>query len=273
VRRRTALLVAAPQIAWQSFANRTGTGGHLALGWTLLPGESIIAFWTRNYGLAGLLIITAAWLIFTQKSLRRYIVWFAPILAVFIFANIYSLQPFAYDNLKLIVYVLLLTYIFAGYGAFSLVRRFKWTLAPIALACLLISASGTLAVTREFQHHDQFASPDDLALASWVTRSTQPTAVFLTTDRPNQPVATLGGRSIVVGYRGWLYDYHLDYQPRLEAVQAALSGQLSANNPYHGDYLAVAASEPADWSVDLPALATAYTLVYSNPSWTVYRLR
>ncbi len=268
----TALIVAAPQIAWQSFANQTGTGGHLALGWTLLPNESLIAFWTNNYGLTGLLIFGVAALIFTRRSLRRYAVWFAPLLAVFIFANIYSLQPFAYDNLKLILYVYLFTYIFAGYGALWLIRHLKWTALPLALTFVLVSAGGSLAVAREFQHQDQFASPDDLALADWVTRSTLPADIFLTTDRPNQPVATLAGRSIVAGYRGWLYNFNFDYQPRLEAVAVALRGNLTSSNPYYANYLAIAASEPSEWVVDQARISSAYTLVYSNSSWSVYRL-
>ncbi|GEM_PF-1293176 len=268
----TALLVAAPQIAWQILANQTGTGGHLALGWTLLPSESIVSFWTHNYGLTGLLIVGVAVLVFTRHPLRRFAVWFAPILAVFIFANVYSLQPFAYDNLKLILYVYLFTYIFAGYGALWMIQRSRWTALPIALVCVLITASGTLAVAREFQHQDQFASPDDIALAGWVTGSTLPADVFLTTDQPNQPVATLAGRSIVVGYRGWLYNYNLNYQPRLDTVASALRGDLNSNNPYGAGYLAVSSSEPPEWIIDQSRLGSVYSLVYSNPSWTVYRL-
>jgi hypothetical protein len=268
----TALIVAAPQIAWQGFANRTGTGGHLALGWVLQPNESILPFWMHNYGLTGLIIIGVAVLLFTRQALRRYAIWFAPLAAVFIFANIYSLQPFTYDNLKLIFYVYLFAYLFAGYGALWLIQRYKWTVIPIALVCVFISASGSLAVAREFQHQDQFASPDDIALANWASKSTLPADVFLTTDKPNQPIATLAGRSIVVGYRGWLYNFNLNYQPRLEAVASALRGNLTSDNPYNAAYLAVSSTEPPEWVIDRSRLSLVYVPVYSNPSWNVYRL-
>ncbi len=268
----TALAVAAPQLAWQSFANQTGTGGHLALGWAILPGESILSFWSHNYGLTGLLIIGVAALIFYRHALSRYRVWFAPLIAIFIIANVYSLQPFAYDNLKLIIYVYLFAYIFASYGALWLIQRSKWSLLPIVLTCLIISASGTLAIAREFQHQDMFASPDDLALAEWVAQSTLPADIFLTTDKPNQPIAALAGRTIVVGYRGWLYSYNLDYQPRLEAVQAALRSNITSNNAYQAKYLALNSSEPAEWIVDQNQINAAYKTVYSNQTWTVYRL-
>jgi hypothetical protein len=207
-----------------------------------------------------------------RKSLHQYLAWYAPIVAIFIFANIYSLQPFTYDNHKLLLYVYLFTYIFASYGAFWLIRR-RWQLiAPAILVAFLISASGTLAVAREFQRLDLFASHDDIALADWVKDSTRAADVFMTTDLPNHPVATLGGRTIVAGYRGWLYNYNLPYQPRIAAIQATLLGNFDPTNPYDAKYLAVSNFESQDWAVDQQAIATKYVRVYSNPSWTVYRL-
>jgi hypothetical protein len=268
-----ALATALPQIAWQTISNGTGTGGHLAPGWTIQPGESLWLFWSHNFGLTGLLILGVAVLLISQANLRKYLVWYAPMLIIFLFANIYSLQPFEYDNLKLILYVYLFTYLFAAYGALWLIRRNRTMILPVAVIFLLITASGSLAVLREFERADQFASAQDIALANWIKASTKPSDVFLATDRPNQPISTLAGRSIVSGYRGWLYDYHLDYTPRLAAIQSALSGQLTSDNAYKAQYVAVASYEAPEWTVDRSALTANYTLVYSNPSWEVYRLK
>jgi hypothetical protein len=268
----TTALIALPQIIWQSLANGTGTGGHLALGWVISPGESFISFWINNYGLAGLLIVGLSLTLVISKTLRKYLVWYAPLVFVFIAANIYSLQPFPYDNLKLILYVYLMTFIGMGYGVIWLTKRFRMAILPVGLLLIVMSLSGSLAILREFQHQDNFASLDDIALAAWVTHNTTAEDVFLTTDKPNQPVATLGGRTIVMGYRGWLYNYHLDYEPRLSEVQNALNGRVGIQNIYHAQYLVVAAQESADWTVDRPVLDSRYISSYSNPSWTVYRL-
>ena len=90
-----ALAVSLPQIAWQSLANGSGTGGYLSPGWTIQPGESLILFWIHNYGLTGLMILALAAILAVRRSLRRYLVWYAPFVVVFVAANIYSLQPFA----------------------------------------------------------------------------------------------------------------------------------------------------------------------------------
>jgi hypothetical protein len=268
----TSLAQALPQIAWQTLANTSGTGGYLSPGWTIAAGESLVLFWAHNFGLTGLIIIglTAAFIYY--RPWRKYLVWYAPLAAIFLAANIYSLQPFAYDNLKLMLYVFLMSYIFAAYGALWLIRRWPLAGAPLALCALLLVSSGTLAVAREFQHQDLFASGDDIALAAWARASTKPTDVFLATDRPNQPITTLSGRSIVSGYRGWLYAYHLDYTPRLADIQTALVGKLTSDNRYHAKYVAVASAEPTEWLVDRAALDSAYRSVYSNGSWTVYLL-
>lgn len=268
----SALIVAAPQILWETLANRTGTGGHLALGWIIAPGESLIPFWTHNYGLTLPLIVLVAALLIFQKSLRHYLVWYAPLVLIFIFANIYALQPFAYDNQKLMLYTYLFTYILASYGSLWLIRRHHSLVVPVGLIALLLASSGALAITREFEHSDQFASSDDIALAAWTKQNTSPSDIFLTTDRPNQPIAALAGRELVAGYRGWLYNYNLAYQPRLDIIQEALIGDLTSDNPYHAHYLAVAPSEPTSWEVDPDALDAHYQLLYSNPSWKIYRL-
>jgi hypothetical protein len=124
----SAIVLAVPQLLWQSLANATGTGGHLALGWTILPGESLMTYWANNYGLTLVIILVVAVVLVVQRSLRGYLAWYLPLVALFVFANIYSLQPFAYDNHKLILYVYLVTYIFAGYGAIWLIRKYRWSI-------------------------------------------------------------------------------------------------------------------------------------------------
>ena len=220
----------------------------------------------------GLFLVGLAAALAIRPELRRYLAWYLPFFVVFIVANIYAFQTFAFDNHKLITYAYLMCSLFLGYLAVWLVRRNRAALVHLAAIAVLLCGSGALAITREFQQRHQFASTDDIALADWVKSSTLPSDVFMATDRPNQPVATLAGRSLVAGYRGWLYSYHLPYQDRLDAIQSGLNGTLTAPVPFKAKYLAVSTFEPAEWTVNRPALSQAYTEVYSNPSWTVYRL-
>jgi hypothetical protein len=136
-----------------------------------------------------------------------------------------------------------------------------------------VAIPGALSITHEFQMRYQFADNADVALASWVRANTAPDDIFIGTDRPTEPVATLGGRSIVMGYRGWLYSYNLPYADREAAISAVLQGRI--DDPmvrrFQPDYLVVGVNEDTSWTVDRNRLASL-PVAYHNAEWTVYRL-
>ncbi len=267
-----ALVLAAPQLAWQQLANSRGSGGRFRLGWELGPGESIWAYWWTNFGLMGIFFVALPFLLL-RRDWRHHLVWYLPCLAILAVTQVYAFQPFEYDNLKLIYYVYLMAGLFAGFLAVQAYRASRWSLALLVPAGLVVAIPGMLSLTHEFQQRDQFASNADVALAGWVRANTEPDDVFVTTDRPNQPVATLGGRSIVLGYRGWLFNFNLPYTEREAAVTAALQGHTDHPmvRKFDPDYLVVATNEGSSWTVDRNSLAVLL-VAYQNPEWTVYRL-
>ena len=260
--------IAIPQLAWQQLS-AGGSAGFFTAGWDRLPGESLVGFEWRNFGLALLVLAgLAIWLCWRRAAYWRP--WLIPFLALFVGAQVYSLQPFAFDNLKLLFYVYLMAMLAVGGIIWRARRGWRVILSLVAIGCL--SVPGTLTIIREFQQQDVFASADDQRLAAWVITNTPTTAIFATTDQPNQPVATLAGRTLVFGYSGWLYSRHINYTTRQDAVQSLLSGQTDANVVrYHPGYLAVNTNEPSEWSVDRTVLL-GFHLVYSNPTWNVYKL-
>lgn len=265
-----ALLIALPQLIWQQAANGRGTGGRFRLGWMVQEGESVLSFYWSNFGLFGIAFLAVP---FVMRR-HRQLIWFLPMLAIFAVAQIYSFQPFEYDNLKLISWAFVIGGFFVAYLASQLVRRNKAWLAAVIPAGLLIITPGTLAITREFQLHDQFASPADIELADWVATNTPTDAVFASTDRSNLTVSTLAGRRLVLGYRGWLYSYNIPYTEREAAVRAALAGRFDdpALKKFGTDYLVVGASEDPSWQIDQAALAQRQP-VWSNAAWRVFKLQ
>jgi hypothetical protein len=267
-----ALALAAPQLAWQQLANGHGTGGRFRLGWAKGATESIWAFWWNNFGLMGILFIAIPFLLL-RPVWRHYLVWYLPFLVILVVTQVYVFQPFEYDNLKLINYVYLMGSLFAGFLAVRAYRTSRWNVALLVPAAFIVVIPGALSITHEFQLRYQFADNADMALAVWVRAKTLPGAVFIGADRPTQPVATLGGRSIVLGYRGWLYSYNLPYADREAAVIAALRGRT--DDPmvrrFHPDYLLVSTNEDKSWTVDRASLARL-PVAYHNAEWTVYRL-
>ncbi|MGH3786622.1 MAG: hypothetical protein ACRDRG_08735 [Pseudonocardiaceae bacterium] len=267
-----ALVLAAPQLAWQQLANGRGSGGRFRFGWLQAEGESIWAFWSINFGLMGIFFVVLPFLLL-RRDWRHHLVWYLPVLAILAVTQVYAFQPFEYDNLKLINYVYLMAGLFAGFLAVQAYRVTRWNLVVVLPVALIVSIPGLLSVIREFQQRDQFASSADVALAGWVRANTAPGDVFIGTDKPNQPVATLAGRALVMGYRGWLYSYNLPYAEREAAVVAALQGRITdpAVRKFDPEYLMVAAYEDKYWTIDRNALASL-PIAYQNAEWTVYRL-
>ncbi|HUR75756.1 MAG TPA: hypothetical protein VMZ00_15855 [Sporichthya sp.] len=267
-----ALVLALPQLAWQQLANDHGTGGRFRWAWMKQPGESVLGYWWVNFGLMGLFFLAVP-VVLVRRREYGLLVWCLPFLAVLGVTQVYAFQPFEYDNLKLLYYVYFMGALFAGYLAVLAYRASRWTLLVSVPLAVAVALPGALSITRQFQLHDQFAGLDDEAVAAWVRDNTAPDDVFLTTDRPNNPISALGGRPIVLGYPGWLFNFSIPYGDRLEAVSAALAGRT--DDPlvrrYAPDYLAVQASEGSGWTVDRDALGRL-PVVYQNPGWTVYKL-
>lgn len=266
-----ALLLAAPQILWQQTANGRGTGGRFRLGWTIQQGESVLGFYWANFGLLGLALLIVP--LALRRNQNRQLLWLLPAAALFGVAQVYAFQPFEYDNLKLISWALLLGGFYVAYLASELVRRHRAWLAAVIPAGLLIITPGVLSIVREFQLRFQFATPDDIAMADWVAKNTPIDAVFATTDRPNISIATLAGRKLIMGYRGWLVSYNIPYTDREAAVKAALAGRFQDPllQRFGATYLAVNASEDASWPVDRNALAQQ-AVAWRNASWTIYTI-
>ncbi|MFT4034555.1 MAG: hypothetical protein QM679_03155, partial [Patulibacter sp.] len=156
-----AVVLALPQLIWQQTANGRGTGGRFRFGWMWEHGHSLLGYWWANFGLFGLLLIA------TPIIMRRHrqLLWLLPMLALFVIAHLYAFQPFEYDNMKLIGWTYLVAGFYISYLAVTLVQRHRAFLALVIAAGLFVIAPGALAITREFQLHDQFASPVDIELA------------------------------------------------------------------------------------------------------------
>lgn len=264
-----AAAAALPQLVWQQTANSYGTGGRLRLFWQLQEGESLPAYWWANFGLMGLALLAV------PIAMRRdpRVLWFVPMLGVLALTQVYAFQPFEYDNLKLIYWVYVVGGFFIAHLALEVVRRFPVLLAVVVPVALVVAVPGLLAIARDLTARDQFASPDDIELADWAGANTPVDAVFAGADRPNLSVATLAGRSLVLGYRGWLYNFNVPYDAREAAVRAGFAGRFDdpGLRQFGADYLVVSFAEDPSWGVDYAALA-ARPVAWSNATWTVYAL-
>ena len=139
----------------------------------------------------------------------------------------------------------------------------------------VLTGTGAASVYRELHLSWLMFSREDLELADFVRTHTGKDALFLTSDKHNNPVACLGGRRILMGYRGWLSSHGVDYHLREQDVMAIYSGSETAHellNRYGINYILIEEDKIADFHENLVFFAAHYPRVYSSTRYILFEV-
>lgn len=221
-------------------------------GWT--AGENIIWFWLKNLGLfAPMLVISLIWLFKKNKNLF-YI--YLPFLAVFILSNIFIFQPWDFDNSKLLVYWFFASCIVVAYFLYDqfFLETFFKKIAGVVIVFLMIFA-GSIDIFRTFTPATNYRifSNQDLEVADNIKKATSKDSIFVTASNHNNPIAAISGRSIFLGFAGWLWSHGVDYSQREKDVRLIyLGGQESESliKQYGINYVTIGPQERAQFSIN-----------------------
>jgi len=172
-------------------------------------------FWTKNFGCVFWVWIIAVGTFLFMKGknkdeFRSKITPFiVPSLVLFIITNVFLFQPWEFDNNKIIFY----WWIFASISSIAFFQHFykRFRILPFVfiLFIFLSSFSGIIDVLARISHYKGryygYYGLEETEIAKWIRESTSPNARFLTSNNPDQFIPMLTGRSIYVGYPGWLW--------------------------------------------------------------------
>jgi hypothetical protein len=198
-------VIALPFVLWL-FPGGSNSFFKISVGW-MRGEEFILWFWLKNLGVYILAFI--AGYAASGEKLRKF---YWPFLGLFVITNIFIFQPHYYDNMKIMLWWFLLSAILTGKFLSFLKNRFgKKGFILIAITLFLLIPTGFLSVYRETYVSWKMFSNEDIALADFVRINTPKDAIFLTSDKHNHPIPCLAGRSIVMGYRGWLWTHGINY--------------------------------------------------------------
>ncbi len=265
-------LISLPQVYWVFLSVPHATGfsrGHI--GWTREPGQDVLAYWWRNFGLwlvwlAALPIALWQW---RAPALWRYL--FMVSAGFLAFANLYIMQPWAYDNFKIIALSMVGISMLAAYVVVRVIRAAQWTIPVGVLVISLMCLPGALSVGKELQTANLVFSRTDMAVAKWVSANTPADAIFITPTRHNQPITALAGRSTVMGYQGWLWSYGLNYAPTEADVGNILAGSSDAGELLRARNVSYIALHGQEMFSGSSLLAARYPTVYISADRT-YRI-
>jgi len=280
-----AIAIGVPVIVWMlPPANNIVCGTELSirgyciqLGW-LAANDNWLWFWIKNTSLF-IPLLVAAHIAYSWFP-TRFGKWFAPMWLWFLVPNIFVLQPWDWDNTKFFIFWALLGSVMVGGVLAGLFKRGLATAVLASVLLVVLGLSGALDLARAsdpIKSSYQFTDAKGLQVAEWVRQNTSPYAVFAAADEHNNPIPTLAGRRIMVGYPGWLWTYGLgDFEQKGADQRLILEGAQSTPDlidKYGISYVLIGAQELADpRNANVTYWSQTGTLVYTNGEYSVYKV-
>lgn len=263
------LLLVCPYFVWLYLSN---TSVHsysffaLKLGW-LSGSENTVIFWFKN---APLLLVGVLALATKSVSKKNLLVVLGAWL-LFILGNIIQFQPNLADNNKLFVWWYLLAIIYPSLMLLQKISKSWLTIVVI----FLVTFTGTLQLIWITQNNWQFVDKEGLSLARFASRSCIEKR-WLTSDAHNHPVFTFAGRPVVMGYRGWLWTWGIDYSILEKDVQQMFDNPQNSQSlfiKHNVSYAVIGSSETHQYnSLNIENWRKLYPIVYSSPSYNVFAI-
>jgi hypothetical protein len=273
-----ALALGLPVTAW--LLGGGAAHPHLQLWWMADSDghhDGPVWFWLENTGL----FLPALAAAFAWRGLlpRRLGAHLAPIWLWFLVPNVVVFENWDWDNTKFFAYWSLFGSILVGALLARLLRAGGGARAAGLALAVVLMLSGGIDLARSLAPALNTATFTDAAgvkAAAWVREHTDRRAVFVVAPDHNEPVPTLGGRRVVVGYGAWLWTYGVsDWSQRTDDVERMLRGDPGTPEllrEYGVDYVVIGPAELDRYGANRAYWDRAAQVVYANGEYTVYRV-
>lgn len=266
------IILSLPQVFWL-FPFGQSSFFRINWGW-MADKENIFIFWLKNLGLHWVALISGFW--FVSKKIKLF---YLPFLGLFVVSNIFAFQPNLWDNSKILIWWFLMSIVlmagFFDWAYEKYKRKSLFVLIPFFISLVLV---GGILIAKERNISWLLFNKNDLAIAEFVKYNTEKDSLFLTTDHHNNPITCLAGRKILMGYRGWIWSYGIDYYKREADIFDIYHGELNALdliNKYQIDYIVIDNDKVAEWEIDVSFFyeqTDIFGLIYQNDRYMVFRV-
>ncbi|HSX18863.1 MAG TPA: hypothetical protein VLE91_01880 [Candidatus Saccharimonadales bacterium] len=235
--------------------------------------ENILWFWFKNLGLfAPTLLIAIAWI---YKKNRHLFFLYLPFLGLFVLANIFIFQPWAFDNTKIMIYWYFVSCLLVGYFLYD--QFFTETLPKKIFATIVVvvmTLSGALDLFRTFTPptNYQIFSNADIEVATAVKNLTSKEALFTTASNHNNPIPALSGRSTLIGFHGWVWSHGLPFEQRAKDVEEIYMGGERASqliSQYNVNYVSIGPEEKKEFKINYNYFSQ-FPQIYLTNNWVLY---
>ena len=297
-----AFVIALPQVIYLLSGNNPLSGNnsfvHYRFGWMTDPGIGSVKYpeglklnWLTkfiiylkfnwvNFGFI-LPILALCFLSRTVRSINKTFpfIWLAAVL--FIFNNFVQLQPWDYDNNKILVYFMFFA---AGSIMYVLVkihenRKYLGLLLMLVLYPLFIFSGVVDILPRALVPINEMPiifNRDAIRMSYFVRQNIEPRDVVITTSTHLNLVSSLAGRPSVVGFPGWLWTKGIDYGSREQDLRNFYLdplGNFNIAKKYNAKYVLLDPTAIYDWKLDRVLFDQNFKELFSSGGHTLYSLR
>jgi hypothetical protein len=228
-----------------------------------------ILFYFNNLGIFLILLVMSLFFL-PKKLLTDYL----PFLTIFVVANIFIFQPWDYDNTKILFYFVIGSSIIIAYVlAIPLASKNYLGKSAIIVLIFFTIFSGVLSVIYESFSIYELYNRQGIEFAQKVNSLTHHGSIILTSDQHNHPVTAFSGRSIVMGYRGWLWTWGYNYSQRERDIKNIYTGTQFAPEllkKYEISHVVIGPSERNDFLASDEYFDNHYKLVLSLDNYKLF---
>lgn len=188
-----------------------------------------LSFWVWNTGL-WVPVAMLSWIAtFRSRSSQKpwvHVAFFSG-LSLFVLGNLWSIQPYWYDNLKVFTYAFFFWAPFWGWAWDQVSKKgclFRTVIAVVIFA-QTVTAIHDLRFLQAKNQQATFFMAHEFALSDQlVEKRISPTDLAVIAPRHNHWVPALSGQSVWMGFPGWLWSWGIQYGQREKDLNEILLG-------------------------------------------------
>ncbi len=250
-------------------------------GWTTQGGLiAWVIMWLKIWGLMLPMTGLGFFLLCHQSAIVK--AFFIGFLMVFAMANLIMFQPTPWDNSKLFLWAY---FGFSGLTTMSLAWLWKHggkyiSRIDVIFIIIMLTLTGFLELIRlqriEKTNHPFMTSQEDINLGISIRGKTNPLARFLTAPIHNHLVMMWGARPVLLGDRGWVYNYGFLAGKKEEDLKSMFLGGVGTQELLKRNrisYVVIGPGEIHDWQANEPYYKTHYPLAFQNKNYRIYDVR
>ena len=288
-----ALGVATTSLPWIPFLTGENTIGFFGIvpGWYAHEsqlGESVLAFWLRNWGLFFPMVFIALFMTFTGRG-RQWLcsnkirfgkerTIYVPFLLLFILANLFRFQPHLWDNTKLFLWSCMGFSFLVAQLVVALFDKGRLMKGVGVILVVLMCFSGLIDIVKSMHVHREshvMVPADLIELGKKLRDMSEPDDIIMSSSNHLNFASTVTGRGVLKGYDGWLWSYNIDYRGREADIRKIYRGDSSYRTllqKYSIDYVVLDRSAEEEYGADRSFLNNHFEYVMGAGTTAVYRI-